>query len=107
MKDCTTCEINIRAQNQPTNSQLQMMKSVQCEFCKEDDSGKPLIIKGGYQPKDTVFAKPEGIHYHLKRNCPILRNFKDDKYVSIKFDDVNARKLERCPVCAKFSSVVY
>ncbi len=49
----------------------------------------------------TIYARPNGIHYHLDRNCPILQSgdFERMGYIEIKQSEIKRRKLNPC-VCA-------
>jgi hypothetical protein len=52
--------------------------------------------------KETkIYARPDGTHYHLSRDCHLLRGREFDRfaYVVIDIRELRKRKLEPC-VCA-------
>jgi hypothetical protein len=48
-----------------------------------------------------IYARPDGGHYHLNRNCPMLQGnqFKYYGYTEIKKLDIKKRKLRPCICC--------
>ncbi len=60
-----------------------------------------------YKPIDgetIIFARPDGWHYHLDKNCPMLQggDFERLKYTRITRVELAKRKLWACPGCAIF-----
>jgi hypothetical protein len=48
----------------------------------------------------TIFARENGIHYHLAQNCPTLNNvFEAMHYIKISFVEMRKRNLKPCVHC--------
>ncbi len=61
-----------------------------------DESLKPIT-------KDTIiFARPDGWHYHLDRNCEMLQGSQFERlgYIRILQDEIEGLDLFPCPSCA-------
>lgn len=49
----------------------------------------------------TVYARPDGWHFHLDRNCPMLidNDFEKMGYIGIKASEIKERRLSPCECC--------
>ena len=56
----------------------------------------------------TLYARPDGGHYHTSRRCPMLGNedFKRLGYVRITESDVKKRKLRDCACVSKLDEML-
>lgn len=54
--------------------------------------------------ESSYFARPDGIHYHQRRSCPLLQGnqFKEMHYREIKYSTVKRRLLSPCSCTSKW-----
>jgi hypothetical protein len=98
LKNCNTCDLNKKAQDNPDDIVIQMRKDRECQYCLEDHPvfSKPIVTRTWTE--DTYLIKKVGAtQYHAKRTCPIVRQNPTD-YEEVDAD--KARSLLRCPYCA-------